>query len=399
MAGYQPPPPSGTWPAPPPWYGPGPYWPAPQPPRRRGVVGILTGLLLVLALAFAGVAWATWQVVSAPDNTVAARNGFRPNPVPSIQSGGSADAGAIAAAIDPSVVDIVTTLGVQQGSAAGTGIVLTSSGEVLTNNHVINGATSISVTDVGNGRTYPATVVGYDRGQDLAVIQLRGASGLATAPIGDSSKVGIGDAIVAIGNAGGRGGTPTAVTGNVTGLDQTITASDENGGDTQRLTGLIRVAADVEPGDSGGPLVDSTGHVIGVDTAATASFRFQAGGGEGFAIPINHAVAVAKQIEAGRGSDTVHIGPTAFLGVAVTGGTGGSGVVITEVVAGSPADRAGLRAGDEITSIDGTAVDSPSALSALLVPHHPGDQIRVSLTGQDGQPRTVTLRLGTGPAA
>jgi S1-C subfamily serine protease len=242
-------------------------------------------------------------------------------------------------------------------------------------------------------------VVGYDRRQDLAVIQLQGASGLATAPIGNSSKVGIGDAVVAIGNAGGRGGTPTAVTGNVTGLDQTITASDENGGDTQRLTGLIRVAADVEPGDSGGPLVDSTGHVIGVDTAATASFRFQAGGGEGFAIPINHAVAVAKQIEAGRGSDTVHIGPTAFLGVAVTGGTGGSGVVITEVVAGSPADRAGLRAGDEITSIDGTAVDSPSALSALLVPHHPGDQIRVSLTGQDGQPRTVTLRLGTGPAA
>src|SRR5262249_51196511 len=157
---------------------------------------------------------------------------------PSGPSGGTADAGGIAAAIDPSVVDIVTTLGAQQASAAGTGIVLSASGEVLTNNHVINGATSISVTDVGNGRTYQAGVAGYARSRDLAVIQLRGASGLAPAPIGDSTKVAVGDAIVAIGNAGGRGGTPAAVTGNVTGLNQTITASDESGGNSQRLTGL-----------------------------------------------------------------------------------------------------------------------------------------------------------------
>jgi S1-C subfamily serine protease len=360
-------------------------------------------MILVLVLGFVAVAWITWRITSGPADTGAAIH-HAPPPIvspttPSGSSGGSADASGIAAAIDPSVVDIVTTLGAQQASAAGTGIVLTASGEVLTNNHVINGATRISVTDVGNGQTYDASVVGYDRSQDLAVIRLKGASGLATAPIGDSRKVVVGDAIVAIGNAGGRGGTPAAVTGNVTGLDQTITASDENGANSQRLTGLIQVAAAIEPGDSGGPLVDRAGRVIGIDTAATASFRFQEGGGEGFAIPINQAMTVAKQIETGRGSATVHIGETGFLGVAVRGDTGTSSVVITAVVAGSPADRAGLSRGDQILSLDGTQVDSPSTLTDLLIPHHPGDQVRLSVLDRNGKQRTLTLRLATGPAA
>ena len=148
---------------------------------------------------------------------------------------------------------------------------LTSTGEILTNNHVIDGATSISVTDVGNGKTYKATVVGYDKSHDIAVLQLQGASGLKTAKIGDSSKATVGESVVAIGNAGGTGGTPSAAGGSIVALNQQITASDELGGASEQLTGLIEVNADVQPGDSGGSLVDSAGQVIGIDTAASGA--------------------------------------------------------------------------------------------------------------------------------
>jgi S1-C subfamily serine protease len=297
------------------------------------------------------------------------------------------------------VVDINTTLGLQGARAAGTGIVLSSSGEVLTNNHVINGATSITATDVGNGQTYQATVVGYDRSHDLAVLQLQAASNLATASIGNSSAVAVGDPVVAIGNAGGAGGTPAAVTGSVVALDQTITASEQNGANAEQLTGLIQVAADIQPGDSGGPLVDRAGHVIGVDTAATTSFRLQASGGQGFAIPINAALTLAKQIEAGQASATVHLGATAFLGVQVAGNAGSGGATVGAVVPGSPAEQAGLVPGEVIVSVDGAPVDTPSTLTDLLARHHPGDRVTIGTTDQGGQARTVTVPLATGPAA
>jgi S1-C subfamily serine protease len=405
MTGYEPPVrhrQTMVWPAYGGYWPPYPPPPPPPPPPRRSGVGIVIGLIAVIAVLCAGglLAWGTWQVSSgAGGSDVLSRGVTRPTTAAPKVPSGSTDASSIAAAIDPSVVDIVSTLGLQRANAAGTGIVLTSNGEILTNNHVINGATAISVTDVGNGRTYQADVVGYDRTEDLAVIQLRNASGLSTAPLGDSSAVSVGDPIVAIGNAGGRGGTPAAVTGSVTGLDETITASDENGNDSQQLSGLIRVAADVQPGDSGGPLVNASAQVVGIDTAATASYQFQAGKGEGFAIPINHALTVAKQIERGQSSDTVHIGQTAFLGVAVSDGTGGSGVVITQIVAGSPAESAGLVKGDQIISLDGTSVDSPTKLTNLLTRYHPGDQITVGVTSQAGKTRSVPVRLATGPAA
>jgi S1-C subfamily serine protease len=302
------------------------------------------------------------------------------------------------------VVNIETTLGLQQGGAAGTGIVLTSSGDVLTNNHVIAGSTAVTGTDVGNGQTYPATVLGYDRSHDLAVIHLQGASKLRTAAIGDSSKVNVGDPIVAVGNAGGRGGTPAAVSGSVTALEQTITASDENGANAEQLTGLIQIAANIEPGDSGGPLVNAAGQAIGIDTAASTDFRFQASGGQGFAIPINQAVSIARQIQASKASATVHIGPTAFLGVQVTGssrgnGSGnGSGAVVAGVVQGSPADGAGLSRGDVIVSVDGTTIDTPSALTDALSGHHPGDRVTIGWVDQSGQSQSQSVRLTTGPA-
>jgi S1-C subfamily serine protease len=184
--------------------------------------------------------------------------------------------------------------------------VLTSSGEILTNNHVIDGATSISVTDIGNGKTYTATVVGYDTTKDIAVLQLRDASGLQTASIGNSSNVSVGETVVGIGNAGGTGGTPSAAGGTVTALDQSITASDESSGSSEQLTDLIETNADIQAGDSGGSLVDSSGQVIAMDTAASTgssdSTGGQSSGYQSYAIPINEAISIANEIEAGLGS-------------------------------------------------------------------------------------------------
>ena len=244
----------------------------------------------------------------------------------SSNSSGPSDVSAIASKVDPGLVDINTTLGYQDDEAAGTGIVLTSNGVILTNNHVIDGATSVSVTDVGNGKTYTASVVGYDRTKDIAVLQLNNASGLTTATLDTSANVSVGEQVVGIGNAGGTGGTPSAAGGTVTALNQSITASDEGDGTSEQLSGLIESNADIQPGDSGGPLVNTSGQVLGMDTAASAGFSFQSNdqssGTQGFSIPITTALGIAREIEAGDASTTVHVGETAFLGVEIS--TGGS---------------------------------------------------------------------------
>jgi S1-C subfamily serine protease len=325
--------------------------------------------------------------------------------------------------VDPGLVDIDTTLGYQQEEAAGTGIVLTSSGEVLTNNHVIDGATTISVTDVGNGKTYSASVVGYNRTKDIAVLQLHSASGLQTATIGNSSNVSVGEDIVGIGNAGGTGGTPSAAGGTVTALNQSITASDEGDNSSEQLTSLIETNADIQPGDSGGSLVDTSGQVLGIDTAASDGFSFQSSGqssgNQGYAIPINEAITVAKEIEAGTASSTVHIGATAFLGVEVAqstcgdsgfGGLGGgssigggsgnsssSGALVCSVITSSPAQEGGLSDGDTITSLNGQSVASPSALTNLLEPFHPGNKVSIGWTDASGQSHTASVQLSSGP--
>ncbi|PZS39383.1 MAG: serine protease, partial [Pseudonocardiales bacterium] len=284
-------------------------------------------------------------------------------------------------------------------------------GEVLTNNHVINGVTSITVTDIGNGQTYPATVVGYDRNHDVAVLQMQGAAGLQTASIGDSSAVAVGDEIAAIGNAGGVGGTPSIAGGTVSALDQAITVSDDATGTSEQLDGLIQVAADVAPGDSGGPLVNTAGQVVGVDTAGSTGSRSQSSGSEGMAIPINDVIAITKQIDTGTGSANVHIGPTGILGVLVQqptaqarhgrlGSRYGStvpGVLVAGVPAGSPGEQSGLSAGDVIVSLDGAAVDSPTTLTGLLTGHHPGDLVRVAWADQAGQQQNAAVRLAAGP--
>ena len=318
----------------------------------------------------------------------------------------------VASQTNPGLVDVVSTLGLQQASSAGTGLVLTPSGVILTNNHVIKGATSIRVTDIGNGRTYSAKVVGYDQSQDIGVLQLVGASGLQTVSLGNSSTVKVGDKVVALGNALGKGGTPSVAVGKVAGLGAAINASDDGAGTVEHLTGLIRHSAPIQPGDSGGPLVSNTGQVIGIDTAGSHSAGFQSQSGQSpatqaFAIPINQAVAIAHQIEGGQASATVHIGATGILGVqvmsagqaAANGASAGSGAVIAGTVSGLPADRAGLAAGDVITSAGGHRVSSPSALQSAMERYHPGDSARIGWTDQSGQTHFATLVLANGPAA
>jgi S1-C subfamily serine protease len=301
--------------------------------------------------------------------------------------------------------------------------VLTSNGLVLTNNHVINGATKISVTDVGNGKTYSATVLGYDDSHDIALLQLHGASGLQTAQLGDSSTAAVGEGVVAIGNAGGTGGTPSYAGGSVVAVDQSITAGDDLTGVGEQLTGLIETNANIQPGDSGGSLVDTAGRVIGIDTAASQGFSFDTSGTQGFAIPINAALSIAHQIESGKGTTTTHVGATAFLGVELSasgnqgssgngfggffgggssgnsGNSTGSGVPVSGVVSGGPAADAGLASGDTITSLDGQTVDSATSISAILVPHHPGDKVKIGWVDSSGQSHTATVDLGSGPSA
>jgi S1-C subfamily serine protease len=327
-------------------------------------------------------------------------------------------AGQIASRVDPALVDVISTDGYQGATSEGTGIVLTSNGEVLTNNHVIEGATSVKVIDIGNGKTYTATVVGYDASHDVAVIQLQNASGLTTASLGDSSSVQTGDSVTALGNAEGKGGTPAVATGTVTALNQSITASDELSAVSEQLTGLIETNSPIQPGDSGGPLVNSYGQVIGMDTAASSNYQFQGQSStatQAYSIPINDALSIAKQIEAGTTSADVHIGATAFLGLEIggssgnTGGFGGfggqngqsgtSGVTIAGTVSGSPAANAGLTQGDTITAIAGQSVTSAGDVAHGLVKFHPGDSISVSWTDTSGQSHTTNLTLTSGPAA
>lgn len=304
------------------------------------------------------------------------------------------DAAALVGQVGPQVVNISTKFGYNNAVGAGTGIVIDPNGVVLTNNHVISGATDISAFDVGNGQTYAVDVVGYDRSQDVAVLQLRGAAGLPTAAIGGG--VTVGQPVVAMGNAGGQGGTPSAVAGKVVALNQSVSATDTLTGANESLGGLIQADTPIRPGDSGGPMVNNDGQVVGVNTAATDNYKMS--GGQGFAIPIGHAMGVAGQIRSGAGSNTVHIGPTAFLGLGVTD-SNGNGARVERVVTSGPAAAAGISPGDVITGVDNVAITGATSMTEVLVPHHPGDNITVRYRSAGGGDRTTNVTLADGPPA
>jgi S1-C subfamily serine protease len=315
---------------------------------------------------------------------------------------GIAFARGTATALGTGVFVIDTNLAYERGAAAGTGMVLTSSGEVLTNNHVISGATTITVVVPKTGHSYTARVVGYDRTADVAVLQLQGASNLKTVST-SSAKLHVGATVTALGNAGGTGSI-TSATGTVTGLGKSITATD--GSSSEQLVGLIETNAALQPGDSGGPLLNGQGQVVGMDSAASTGFGFQTvSAADGYAIPIAKALTIARAITSGQASATVHVGATAFLGVEVQSvnalgfgyGAPTSGALVAGVVSGGPADTAGLAAGDVITAINGHTVSSPSATSTLVLAQKPGAKLTVTYVDPSGGSHTASVKLGSGP--
>ena len=287
------------------------------------------------------------------------------------------------------IVDIYTTLGYESGVAAGTGMILTRSGEVLTNNHVIAGATKFKVVDVTSHRKYSATVVGYSVSRDIAVLQLANASGLRTVKRGGAIPLHVGMRVVARGNAQGRGGKPKVARGQIIALHQQIVAKDE-GGDPETLNNIIATNAPVVPGYSGGPLENSQNRVVGIVTAgSTSGFR------RGFAIPLPQALQIARRIESGKSNATVHVGPTAFLGVGLENAPGGARV--QSILPGKPADLAGLVKGDVITSLNGTPVSSRPDVRQTVLTLVPGKAVPIAWTDTNGVAQTGTITPISGP--
>ena len=311
--------------------------------------------------------------------------------------GGISQASGARASNTTGVVVIQTRLGLANSTAAGTGMVITSSGGVLTNNHVIRGATQIRVRVTPTGRTYGARVLGYSVSADVALLKLTGASKLATVAVGNSSTVELGDAVTAVGNAGGTGSLTTKE-GAITGVGRTITVNDGQGTEA-RLTHLLETDAGVEPGDSGGAVLDGNGRVIGMTAAASFQLGSRSTSSDGYAIPINRALSIARQIERGDSSASIHIGATPFLGISANTRPFGDagGVAVAGVNEGSPAARAGLTAGDLIVSFNGNAVPTYSKLVSRLLRWHPGDKVRLAWVDGFGTRASATVTLTSGP--
>jgi S1-C subfamily serine protease len=411
------------WGPPPGWAAPTPGWPpaapapapgpAPASGMRKRVLAIVAAAALVLTSAGigAGIAVAVHDGSKATPfsaglvqpNTGTNPNGSANNGSPSSGSG-SIDVAAIAAKVDPAIVNINTTLA--NGRAAGTGMLISSTGEILTNNHVIADATSIKVVIGGKGDSHDAKVVGYDVSHDVALLQITDSvKDLPTIVFGDPSKVKVSDPVVAIGNAGGVGGTPSATSGQVTALDQQVTASDGQG-NQETLEGMIQIDAPIQPGDSGGALINSDAKIIGMNTAAAGGGRFSfntpSGSNVGFAIPIDNAVHIVSQIRSGNETETVFIGDRGLLGVQIEDISSqpapvSSGALVVGVQNGSGADDQGIQSGDVITEANGKPVTDSASLRGALSRFHAGDSVDVVWVDTAGSRHEATVKLVPGP--
>jgi S1-C subfamily serine protease len=303
-------------------------------------------------------------------------------------SDGSSGAGAKASAKQlTGLVRIVSTMKYSGAKAAGTGMVLTSDGEVVTNHHVVEGATSVRATVMSTGKTYVAKVVGTDAKDDVALLQLSDASGLGTVTT-DTNGVSVGDKVTAVGDANGTTDSFNAASGKVLTLGKSITTQTEGTAQGERLTGLIEISSDVVGGDSGGATYDAQGEVVGMTTAASSGQDVN-----GYAVPISKVVSIADDLESEVNSSRYDYGRPAFLGVALAGST----TQVQGAYPGTPAADAGISTGSRITSVDGTSVSTAKALRSAVASHSPGDSVSVTWTDTAGGSHTATVTLGTGP--
>ncbi len=353
--------------------------PAPRrgPPTWRGVAAAALGAALV-----AGTLGGALGVALTEDehpSTSARGSPQATGPSDRIAMSGSAalDVGAILAKVQPAVVTIRT--GSARGGA-GTGIILRPNGEVLTNAHVVEGASSVRVVLPGQDQARQARVVGADATEDLALVQVEGASGLTAAELGRSADVRVGDDVVAIGNALGLRGSPTVTRGIVSALNRSVSS----------LTGLIQTDAAINPGNSGGPLVNGAGHVVGINTASAGA---RGGQNIGFAIPVDRAAAVIERLRRGERAPAV-----GYLGVASSDADdGGAGAQVREVEPGSPAAAAGLQPGDVIVTVGGQPVNGSGELAAAMRQRRPGDQVEIGYR-RGGETRSTRATLAARPS-
>jgi S1-C subfamily serine protease len=398
-----------TPPPPPPSAPPSAPPPAPPSHARAGTPRLLMAGLAVGVLAVAGGAgFALGRGGGTTGNRLAPGYGFGGQAPQSGQGGlggtpftGPSSPGA--APYDSSsngdqasasqltgLVRIASTLKYQGGLAAGTGMVLTSTGEVVTNHHVVQGATAIRVTVMSTGRQYSATVVGTDAKDDVAVLQLANATGLATVHT-DTSPATIGEAVTAVGDAGGSTTAFTAATGSVSAINQHITTNSEDGRTSERLRGLIEISSDVISGDSGGATYDDQGEVVGMTTAAST------GGSDivGYAIPIARVLQVTGDLENGVQNARYDYGAPAFAGISLAG----DGTTVDGVFPGTPAQQAGITAGDTITRVGTTRVHTSAALRSAITSYSPGDQVTLVWTDTSGTSHVAGVTLIAGPVA
>ncbi|MEV7806826.1 trypsin-like peptidase domain-containing protein [Microbispora sp. NPDC088329] len=384
-------------------YGNSPYDTAqfPPPPARKGTLTARqkagAGLALVAVALGGGV---TGALVA---NSVNGGQTVIASPVvKGVSNSSGTTIAAVAKAIMPSVVSIEVKSATAGGE--GSGVILSADGLILTNNHVVSmgggGAGTVTVK-FSDGKTASAVIKGTDPLTDLAVIQAQGVSGLTPASLGDSDKLQVGDAVLAIGSPLGLEGSVTS--GIVSALDRTLTEAPEEQQQPQfpwgmgqqqqpqsqgtTIGGMIQTDAAINPGNSGGALVNSSGQVVGVNTAIATSGSSSGNIGVGFAIPINTAKLVSDQlIQTGKATH-------AFLGVSVADAVGGaSGAVVSSITAGSPAEKAGLKEGDLITKINDKPVDSAEAVLGTIRSSRPGDRVTVTFT-RDGKETTITATL------
>lgn len=376
-------------------YPPGQYYYQPQPTQvttRKSWPLALVAMVAAIALAFGGFSWAARTLQGAlPSSTTTTQPQTQPSAQtePQGRQGGSTTGNSVAAAQSVGVVLIEADTG--SGIAAGTGMVLTADGKVLTNYHVVAGTEKIAVTVADTGNTYTAEVLGFDQSRDVALLQLKDAGGLATVVI-DSDPVAVADQVAAVGNASG-GGELVKAAGSVTAVDQSLTvSSDSPWGSSEDLSGLIETNARAVPGDSGGPMFDAENEVLGMTTAGSTRERTS------YAVPIATALDVVEQIETGQDAGTVRVGPAGYLGIRVADSDQGStGKTITEVVNGSPADEAGVTAGSRLTRVGDTTIRRSTNLATVIRALEPGQQVTIEWTAPNGTTRQATVTLGSSP--